>query len=136
MTDRMRAIDAAVTARVHAKLLEHHDGKLGIAHARVMADLGAGSRPSEIARRLGVTKAAVGQLLGPLEEQGLVTRVPDPSDGRALIFKPTSKAARLYAVARREIDAVEAEWKRALGPRRFDQLAASLEILDGWRLSI
>jgi len=133
MTDRMRALDAAVTARVHARILDHHDGKLGLAHSRVMADLGAGSRPSEIAKRLGVTKAAVGQVLGPLEEQGLVSRTADPSDGRAIVFKPTSKAARLYVVARRELDAIEAEWKAVLGKRRFQELAASLEVLDGWR---
>jgi DNA-binding MarR family transcriptional regulator len=134
MTDRMRAIDAAITARVHRKILEHHDGTLGIAQARVMADLGAGSRPTEIAKRLGVTKAAVGQVLVPLEEQGLVTRAPDPSDRRAVVFKPTAKAARLYVVGRREIDAIEAEWKAILGARRFEQLAATLEVLDRWRM--
>lgn len=134
MTDRMRAIDAAVTARVHNKILEHHDGKLGLAQARVMADLGAGSRPSDIAKRLGVTKAAVGQVLGPLEGQGLVTRETDPSDGRAIVFRPTSKAARLYVIGRRELDAIEAEWRLILGQRRFEQLATSLEMLDAWRL--
>ena len=136
MNDQMRAIDASVTARVHAKVLEHHGGKLGLAQARVMAELGSGARPSEIARRQGVTKAAVGQLLAPLEKQGLVTRAPDATDNRAVIVKPTSRAERLYVVARRELNAVEAEWRALLGPRRFEQLAASLDALDRWRLRI
>lgn len=130
MNDRMRAIDASVTARVHAKVLERHGGKLGLAQARVMAELGPGARPSEIARRQGVTKAAVGQLLAPLEKQGLVTRAADPSDRRAVIVRPTSRAERLYVVARRELNAIEAEWRKLLGARRFDELEKSLEMLD------
>ena len=134
MTDRMRAIDAAVTARVHAEILRHHDGKLGIAHARLMADIGPGARPTDLARRLGVTKAAVGQLVALLEQQGLVERASDPSDGRAQLVRPTARAQKLFRFGRRELDEIEAEWLALLGPRRLKQLGESLERLDAWRL--
>jgi DNA-binding MarR family transcriptional regulator len=133
MTDRMRAIDAAVTARVHARIQKGRAQKLGIAHARLMADLGPGARPTELARRLGVTKAAVGQLVNVLESQGLVERTGDPSDRRAQIVRPTPRAERLFRIGRQELDGIEAEWRNVLGARRLRQLAISLELLDRWR---
>jgi DNA-binding MarR family transcriptional regulator len=135
MTDRMRAVDSTVTARVHAEILKHHHGKLGIAHARLMADLGPGARPSELARRLGVTKAAIGQLVNVLEKQGLVERTADASDRRAQIVRPTARAETLFRVGRRELDKIEAEWLTLLGPRRLKQLALSMELLDRWRVN-
>jgi DNA-binding MarR family transcriptional regulator len=136
MTDRMRAIDAAVTARVHAKIQAGRTQKLGIAHARLMADLGPGARPTELARRLGVTKAAVGQLVNVLESQGLVERAPDPADRRAQIVRPTSRAERLFQIGRQELDGIEDEWRHVLGAGRLKQLAVSLELLDRWRVGL
>ena len=133
MTDRMRAIDAAVTARVHARIQTGRAQKLGIAHARLMADLGLGARPTELARRLGVTKAAVGQLVNVLETQGLVERAGDPSDRRAKIVRPTPRAERLFQIGREELNRIEAEWRNVLGATRLKQLAVSLELLDKWR---
>ncbi len=129
----MRAIDSAVTARVHAQLQKHGAGNLGIAHARLMADLAPGARPSELARRLGVTKAAVGQLVTTLEMEGFVERAADPSDGRARIVKPTALAEKVFQAGRRELDRIEAEWLVLLGSRRLRALAISLEILDQWQ---
>jgi DNA-binding MarR family transcriptional regulator len=133
ITDRMRAIDAAVTARVHDRIQRNRAQKLGIAHARLMADLGPGARPTELARRLGVTKAAIGQLVNVLERQGLVERSDDPSDGRAQIVRPTARAEKLFQVGRQELDKIEAEWRKVLGPSRLKQLNNSLELLDRWR---
>lgn len=42
-----------------------------------------GTRLTELARRVGVSKQAVGQLVDELEQMGAVKRVPDPDDGRA-----------------------------------------------------
>jgi DNA-binding MarR family transcriptional regulator len=133
LTDRMRGIDATVTVRVHAEILKHHDGRLGIAHARLMAELGAGARPTELARRLGVTKAAVGQLLDVLEAQRLIERAPDESDRRAQVIRPTARARRLYRVGRAELDRIEAEWLSMLGRRRLAELDRALTQLDEWR---
>jgi DNA-binding MarR family transcriptional regulator len=98
-----------------------------------MADLGLGARPTELARRLGVTKAAVGQLVNVLERQGLVERAGDPSDRRAQIVRPTPRAERLFRIGRQELDGIEAEWRKLLGASRLKQLAVSLEMLDEWR---
>jgi DNA-binding MarR family transcriptional regulator len=133
LNDRMRAIDLAVTTRVHGELKKHGAGGLGVAHARLMADLGPGGRPSELARRLGVTKAAVGQLVAALEARGFVERTTDPGDRRAQIVRPTARAEAAFKIARRELDRIEAEWVELLGESRYKALARALEILDAWR---
>jgi len=46
-----------------------------------------GTRLTELARRVGVSKQAVGQLVDDLEAMGALERVPDPSDGRAKLIR-------------------------------------------------
>lgn len=46
-----------------------------------------GTRPSEIARRMGISKQAVGQLVADLEAMGAVERCPDPADKRARLVR-------------------------------------------------
>ena len=133
MNDRMRAIDRAVTLRAGKAVERVGITGLSTAHNRLMAEMEPGGvRPSQLAERLGVTKAAVGQLIARLEENGLLRRAPDPADGRALLVKPTDKALAAYRVGRAEITAIEAEWRARLGPRNIALLERSLAILEGW----
>lgn len=53
-----------------------------------------GTRPSEIARRVGISKQAVGQLVAELEAMGAVERVPDPADRRARLVKFSTQPGR------------------------------------------
>lgn len=52
-----------------------------------------GTRLTELAQRLGISKQAVGQLVADMEEMGVMERVPDPEDGRAKLVQ-FSKAGR------------------------------------------
>ena len=59
-----------------------------------------GLRPTELARRVEVTKQAVGQALDGLEAMRLVELVPDPSDGRARLVRLTEAGESAYGQGR------------------------------------
>jgi DNA-binding MarR family transcriptional regulator len=133
LNDLMRAIDREVTRQ--AALAVERSGIRGLtaAHGRLMAEVEpTGTRPSQLAARLGVTKAAVGQLVDKLEKKGLVVRAPDPEDGRAVIVRPTEKAKMAYQTARKAIVAIETEWRERLGDARTGALERALLGLKAW----
>ncbi len=88
-----------------------------------------GTRLTELARRAGVTKQAMMQLVDDLQTTGCVRRTPDPEDSRAKVVRLTAKGLRQRARARKAIQAVESRLKRQLGPRRFDVFRTTLEEL-------
>lgn len=88
-----------------------------------------GLRPSELADRVGITKQSVNDLLGHLERQGYLERLPDTADGRARVIRLTSKGRRLEGTIYAEAQAAQMRIAESLGPRRFDQLLTSLQLL-------
>ncbi|HET6873165.1 MAG TPA: MarR family transcriptional regulator [Acidimicrobiales bacterium] len=89
-----------------------------------------GLRPTEIADHAGITKQSVNDLLGHLERQGYLTRLPDPADGRARVIRLTAKGRRLQQTIYAEAKAAQTRISEILGPKRFDQLHSSLELLS------
>ena len=97
------------------------------AHARFMVFLGwEGSRITDIARAMDVTKNAVGQLVTELEGLGYVERVPDPADGRAKIVRYTDEGKALIADAASIADQLNTEIANILGPQRLGELRSML----------
>ncbi len=88
-----------------------------------------GLRPSQLADRRGITKQSVNDLLAHLEQHGYLARVPDPRDGRVRVIRLTSKGWRLQRAIYAEAGAAQLRIAQILGPRRFDQLRNSLELL-------
>ena len=127
-----RAMEARVLARVRAAGFE-----VTTAQGRIFARIGpSGTRLSDLAAQAQVTKATAGFLVDQLERSGLVTRVPDPDDGRARLVTITDKGQNAVRLAAEEVVAVEAEWTAHLGTRRMRQLREALtqlrEITDPW----
>ncbi len=85
-----------------------------------------GRRPTEIAADAQISKQRVNDLLRELERSRYLKLEPDPSDRRARIVRLTRRGKRLHEVAVREHAATEAEWKRAIGERRYQQVRAGL----------
>ena len=52
-------------------------------------------RPSEIARQLGVSRQAVHQQLRNMQDKGIVTLEPDPTDRRGKIVRVTDLARKM-----------------------------------------
>ncbi|WP_260753861.1 MarR family winged helix-turn-helix transcriptional regulator [Mycobacterium sp. SMC-8] len=103
----------------------HHN--LRPAHARLMVFLAwEGSRVSDLAADLGVTKNAVGQLVTELESFGYVERAPDPVDGRAKIVRYTERGRGVLRDNLAISVALDAEVEHIIGAERFEWLREAL----------
>ncbi len=119
-----------IVARVSAGLAEAGFDDLRPAHTVVFQHIGAeGSRLTDLAERAQITKQSMGYLVDYLEERGYLERRPDPTDRRAALVCLTDRGWAQVRTALAIIAAVEAEWARALGPRRMEQLRALLSEL-------
>ncbi len=85
-----------------------------------------GMRVTDLAERVGMTKQALGEFANALEEQGLMESVRDDRDRRIRILRPTEQGRRAVADGDALIAEVEADWRRRLGARRWDDLRALL----------
>ena len=88
-----------------------------------------GSRLTELAERVGVTKQSMGEIIDVLEQRGYVERVPDPTDGRAILIRRTPRGWEVNRIARQVVEQVQQEWAQALGQERFTYLLDTLRQL-------
>lgn len=90
-----------------------------------------GTRLTELARRLGVTKQAVGQLVSELEGLGMLTRVDDPEDGRAKLVCFTERGIEAIHHGLSVLRGIEGELEQRIGRTRMRELQRTLsEIVD------
>lgn len=87
-----------------------------------------GLRPSELANNLLITKQAVNDLLGYLEDVGYLVREIDPLDRRARIIRLTPSGRQVLYTVRDAAKAAEEQIAKHLGSRRFASMQASLVI--------
>lgn len=86
------------------------------AHTRLFPHLApGGTRLGELARKLGVTKQAVGQLVEELRAEGLLELVPDPEDGRARLVRVTAAGRDAIRGGLRALGDVERELTARVG---------------------
>ena len=81
-----------------------------------------GSRVNVLAKKMGVTRQAVSQLLDEIEEVGCVERRPDPEDGRAVRVHFTPKGRRMLASGMAAMTAIETEYAAIIGKAELGQL--------------
>ena len=106
----------------------------GEARSSVLAHVGPlGVKQSLLGPKLGVTKQAVQQFVDELVADGIVRRLPDPSDARGKIVTLTEDGVRAMTVANDVKRQIESEYRRVLGPGDFNNLMASLEKLSANR---
>lgn len=114
---RLRAATGQDIRAVHTNLFPHIDLE--------------GTRLTELARRTGVSKQAVGQLVDELERMGAVERVPDPADRRAKLIRfatgPDGEHGILAGL--RVLVEVERELEAEIGAARWAGLRAALVAL-------
>ena len=121
----------AVQRHMLERLHERGFGDLDAAHLNVVRYPGPqGTRPTELAARLQITKQALNYLLGELERRGYLERRPDPDDQRSKRIALTRRGVAAAEVIREAVAEMEETWAQQMGPRRFAQLRGLLVELN------
>jgi DNA-binding MarR family transcriptional regulator len=71
----------------------------------------------EVAAELYLDKSTASRVVGTLERKRYVTRSPHPTDGRAVLLRPTVAGERLYAMISRDLVEEEKALLRDFEPR-------------------
>lgn len=86
-----------------------------------------GTRITEIARRVGISKQAVAQLVDELESMGGLERVPDPTDGRAKLVRFAHAGGRLSLLDGLDVLVeLEADLASSIGKTHVEHLRQAL----------
>jgi DNA-binding MarR family transcriptional regulator len=119
-----RLLDETAIARVSA---QRGGPALRRSHTSLLPHIALeGTRITELAERLGISKQAVSQLVDELESAGVLMRAADPDDARArrVLFTERGRAGFFQGLSvLRELEREVEGW---VGERRMKQLRAAL----------
>ncbi|MCP4870348.1 MAG: MarR family transcriptional regulator [Proteobacteria bacterium] len=127
-----RLFYAEVIRRLHARGRDH----VKLSHTNMLAALDRehGTRATDLAEAMEITKQAVGQMVAETEALGWVERVPDPADGRAKIVRLTTAGVAAVVEGLEVFAELEAELKQRIGDEEFAALGrttrAAIEALE------
>ena len=117
---RSRAISAWLARELHPDLDGAAYGLLAL-----LQDAGP-FRASVLVARLGLDKSSVSRQVASLVDLGLVSRAPDPADGRAQVLSTSAEGAARLARIR---EARRARWEADLSGWPADDVATLGELL-------
>ncbi len=129
-----RLLNNAIS-RFERRILELMDaagyGGFSLSHITITRNLDTqGTRATELARRAGITKQSMGDLIAQLEASGIVARRPDPTDGRSRIVFFTPAGTEWLRTFHDALLQAETEMQDILGPRRMRALKRALVDYD------
>jgi DNA-binding MarR family transcriptional regulator len=100
-------------------------------HGAVFANIERqGTRPSMLAERAGIGKAAMGELIDELESLGYVRRKPDPDDRRAKLVVPTDTALEVTNIVHEFNKRMETSYRELIGEEAYRTLRAALRAIS------
>ena len=107
-------------------------GQVGAAHVHITRHLAPeGSRLTDLARRAGMSKQAMGTLVNQCEAWGMVTRAPDPADARARQVCFTAIGLAWLGAYHDAVAQAEAELRQAVGDEVATVITLGLEAYCG-----
>jgi DNA-binding MarR family transcriptional regulator len=119
----LRVPAQAVQRRIITELNAAGFEELRLPHMAVLQFPGPdGVRPVTLSERAGISKQAMNQLLGSLEELGYVVRADATNGGRGRIIRFTERGRAAYSKIHDVLRDIESEWSAELGPKAFAQL--------------
>lgn len=86
--------------------------------------------PSELAEREAIKRPAATRIVARLEEEGLVDRATDPSDGRVTLIATTAAGRELLGRIRKRKNEYLARRLRALPPEDLVALERAASVLE------
>jgi DNA-binding MarR family transcriptional regulator len=105
------------------KLRERGHEGLSLTHTNLLAHLDLdGTRITTLAERVGVSKQAIGNLVGELEAKGYVRRDVDSHDRRAALIAYTAAGWAFLQNAHEVKREIEAEYTATLGEQGMQEL--------------
>jgi DNA-binding MarR family transcriptional regulator len=120
-----RLFNERAMARVHERVPEAR-----MAHTALLPHIDLdGTRSTEIARRAGISKQAVGQLVDDMVRLGMLARVPDPADGRAQLVRFTDAGIEQLLAGLDVLEALEVDLGADVGAMTLQRLRRDLMAL-------
>ncbi len=89
-----------------------------------------GRRPSDVAADAGMTRQAMGYLLGQLEQRDYLTRTQHPDDQRSKRINLTERGDAAAQTIRQALREIEADLEAELGAKQFADLRRLLVKLN------
>src|SRR5262249_10861995 len=88
------------------------------------------TRPADLARRLGISRQAVQQLLADMQERELIDLVADPSDARAKIVRFSPRGRSLGELTIRALEHIDTVIEQRIGRKALGELRRLLVDAD------
>jgi DNA-binding MarR family transcriptional regulator len=111
------------------EILADRQGGVRYSHISLTRNLDVeGTITTELARRAGMTKQAMGEIVEQCEQMGLVERIRDKRDRRAKIVKFTKLGLDWLEAFHVALTKAEQEMRDELGYLRTDAIASALQI--------
>ena len=88
-----------------------------------------GAKPSELAQSSLITTGAMTSRLDRLQHAGLVTRAPDPTDGRGVLINLTARGEALAEQSLHAVLDADRTFLEPLSDTQRDSVAAALKLL-------
>jgi DNA-binding MarR family transcriptional regulator len=108
---------------------DHGMVDLGLADALEVIDTLGACRMRDLAEALRIDPSTATRTVDRLVERGLVERVPDPDDARAVLVAPTAKGKKLRERVRTQARQAMGEILSDFTPAEAEQLAALMHKL-------
>jgi DNA-binding MarR family transcriptional regulator len=125
--DLLGAIRDGLVEDVQRRLTAAGYGDVRASHDCVFRHLTPeGVRLRDLAIASQMTPPAIGEHVDDLERLGYVERVPDPTDRRAKLIRPTTRGSAFMRAAYDALTEIEQEWTAAVGAKALVRLRDGL----------
>jgi DNA-binding MarR family transcriptional regulator len=127
----LREVRAALTDEVEQHVSAAGYGDVRTNHDCVFRYLPPqGIRLAELATQSQLAPQSIVWHVDQLERLGYIERVPDPSDRRAKLIRPTKHGLAYMAAARDALADIEQKWVSALGTKTLTTLRDALQAIQ------